>query len=158
MTSLAFGSSNKTGDKVLVQLMKSKLEESNYVAMAFSDDRNMGDDAVFACSRAWTIMDNDNNTWNQIHVFLNEEKNPSPVTLEVYTMEVVDQDSFLNCLFLVPKDLVVKGKLFDLGKGHHILLASGMTKGDELIKHDDKVASKYKFGEPGNETGRYITF
>ena len=57
-----------SGEKLDVKLMKSNLEASNYAAMAFSCDRKMGKDLVFACNPSWENLGS-----KEVRVYVNTE-------------------------------------------------------------------------------------
>ena len=137
-----------SGENIDVKLMHLQYITKDYAAMAFSDDQKMGKDLVFACSSGtgfWEVYA----FWNPMNhtppELLNKElfKNPSGY----YVGEIV------TCKYTLEKDVTVKGTLFDFRKGYHILLARGPAGAATLIKHNDKIASKYKFKY---RTGRYI--
>jgi len=131
--------------------------ESDYIAMAFSDDNKMGKDLVFACNLGWAKKDD-----IKVNMFWNEGKSqPSKLQNERnYTIRsshikslVADgEPPGIDCRFTLEKNVTVKGKQFDFEKGYYILLATGKVKGDQLQKHTDKVASKSKFGNHENQT------
>ena len=151
-----------TGDKVDVQLVKSVSDWEEYVAMAFSDDNKMGKDLVFACSYSWMRA---SSLGIYVNMLWNEGRSqPSMLQEERKVIRnstgngrsIAGAGRLVTCNFTLEKDVTVKGKRFDFEKGHHILLAAGKTNNDTLFKHDNKVASKSKFGKYENQTGTYI--
>ena len=162
-----------SGDKVDVQLTSIISGEFDYVAMAFSDDDQMGKDLVFACNDWWNTkyFINVNMFWNEgrsqpsnLLKEIGDTVGPTPTISSSFQYIIADEKPpFLICTFTLEKEVTIRGKRFDFEEGHHILLATGKTRkdvspfsDDTLIKHDKKVASKSKFGKHENQTGTYI--
>ena len=138
-----------TKENTDVEITKNDPKRS-YVAMAFSDDRLMGKDLVFACSPSWSPENVINVFWNkegQANEKLNDKKdlpkNPS----------VIYKDSLITCKFSLANQLTIKGNKFDLEKGHYILLATGSVNEDTLTYHATKMASTSMFGKNANTEG-----
>ena len=144
-----------SGEKLDAKLMKSNIEESNFVAMAFSADQKMGKDLVFACSPSWMNVEDE-----MVNAFWNKEgTTPSELLNEndylIPKSDVSYSNSFLTCSFTLGTNATVKGTIFDFKKGHYILLATGPAGDAKLNYHGvKKVASKSKFESHGNQKGR----
>jgi len=141
-----------SGEKLDAKLMKSNIEGSNFVAMAFSDDQMMGKDLVFACSPSWMEQEAVKPFWNK------EGKTPSELLNEndyiIPDSDASHSNSFLTCSFTLETNATVKGTIFDFKKGHYILLATGPAGDAKLDYHgESKVASKSKFENYGNQKG-----
>ena len=145
--------------EVHVQLMKTNIEESNYLAMAFSDDKHMGKDVAFVCSPSWESEP-------RVNVFWNEPNKKNSVRTDNFTKIVVPknvsvgfQDSKFTCSFIVDKLFTItplsSKHEFDLEKGYYILLATGPTEERSIKKHTGgKIASNSKFRMKGKIVGK----
>lgn len=124
--------------------------ESEYIAMAFSDTSTMGKDLVFVCSFSWPCKEYCKPYWNENFGGKSERiiDKPWPNSLFRY-----DCARFYNGRFTVMWQLenpvIVKGQEFNFEKGYYLLLASGLLKGDEIQKHTAKSISSVKFGIDG---------
>ena len=145
-----------SGEKLGVKLMKSNIEEPNFVAMAFSDDQKMGKDLVFACSPSWMI----NRMIKSVNAFWNKEGTSDSELLNenddiIQNTNASFSNSVLTSSFTLGSKVTVKGTTFDFKKGHYILLATGPAGDAKLDYHgESKVASKSKFENHGNQKGR----
>lgn len=145
--------------EVHVELMKTNLEESNYVAMAFSEDEYMGKDVAFVCSPSWESEP-------KVNVFWNEPNKKNSVPTENFTeiavpknVSVSFQDSKFTCSFTVDKLFSIAPSSskykFDLEKGYYVLLATGPTEQSRIKKHTGgKISSNSKFGIKGKIVGK----
>lgn len=144
-------------EKVDVELRTNQLEESKYVAVAFSDDQKMGEDLVFVCSPSWIPE-------HKIKVFWNakDDKNSSPLKDHdgvPKDQSVTEKDGHFTCKFSLEKHITVKAenenKEYHFEEGHYILLASGPAEATGIKKHDQgRGPSDKKFGKKGGN----ITF
>ena len=124
----------------------------SYVAIAFSDDRSMGKDLVFACSPSWSPENVINVFWNKEGKKENEKLNDKKELPQ--TPSVSYEDSVITCKFSLANQLTIKGNKFDLKKGHYILLATGSVNEDTLEYHGPtKMASTSMFGRNANSEG-----
>ena len=148
-----------TEEQVDVELTHTNLGESNYVAMAFSDDAKMGKDLVFACNYLWDFL----SLFTGIKVFWNpgnpgttpSERQPDQDRILIGPSSR-DVDGSTVCKFSLNKDVTIQDNKFDLHKGHHILVSTGPGKSTKLEYHNEnKIASTSKFGKDlkhkGNE-------
>ena len=149
MTTLEFYRS--FDDSVDIQLTAAYSNESEYIAMAFSDTSTMGKDLVFACSWSWPHREECKVYWNENFggksELLNDKQKLPRVGCFVY------RNGRFTVEFLLDNHVVVKGQEFDFEKGYYLLLARGLVKGDEIEKHTAKIISSVKFGIDGVRKG-----
>jgi len=129
-----------------VELMNTNIERSNYVAMAFSDDKKHGKDLVFACSPSWTT--------SECGVFWNKEgyenEQLTDKTELIENLRVREKSSSWGVNFSLPNQMTINGYKFDLEKGHYIFLSTGTVNEDKLTRPTKFMASTSKFGKKGN--------
>ena len=139
-----------------VEVTHTNLERSNYVAMAFSDDKNMGKDLVFACSPSWstppTHLDGACGVfWNKEGEKKNEKLKDKEELVEILSKS--DEGSLFTVKFSLPNQVTIDNNKFDLEKGHYILLATGAVNETNLKQHTAKMASTSMFGKEANSEG-----
>ena len=143
-------------ERVYVKLTKTKLYSTQYLAMAFSDDPNMGRDLVFAFSPKWNTMIGTTPRIG-IHVFWTlyaSYRVERELKLRHVLQDISHEsnDSFHTVAFSLDKQIKIRDKTFNLEKGHHILLSTGQTLGNTLTYHtfEGRLASKSKITPKGN--------
>ena len=129
--------------------MHTNIEKSNYVAMAFSDDKNMGKDLVFACNPSW-IPPRCGVYWNKEGKKKNEILNDK---YQLKKLSTIKKNSLFTAKFSLPNQITIDENKFDLEKGHYILLATGPINETNLKHHTAKMASTSKFGKKTNSEG-----
>ena len=139
-----------------VEITHTNLERSNYVAMAFSDDKNMGKDLVFACSPSWSsppthLDDACGVFWNKEGEKKNEKLNDKEELVEILSKS--DEGSLFTVKFSLPNQVTIDKNKFDLEKGHYIFLSTGTVKEEKLTRPTKFMASTSKFGKKGNSEG-----
>ena len=135
-----------------VEITKSSIEKSEYIAMAFSDDKMMGKDLVFACSPSWDQDDRCGVFWNK-EGYKNEKLNDKKELIE--KLSVSEKDSLYTIKFSLPNQLTINENKFDLEKGHYILLSTGPVSENNLTKHTKRIASTSMFGNKTNADGNW---
>ena len=134
-TSCDFVTSLKFSERHLdIELVKNKIEQASYIAIAFSDDQKMGNDLVFACSPSWESKTAIKLFWNQrdyySEILYGQQdliQNPSTTW----------EGSLLTCKLSLDKVVLAKGKRFEFECGYYILLAAGPVNGAKIDQHAD---------------------
>ena len=138
-----YSMSNDVANQMNIQIYKKDSVGNQYVAIAFSDDHDMGDDLVFSCSEQGV-----NAGWN-----LRYSGPPSHLEgITILNESIATKDGHITCSFSLDEQLnfnilgaqtFTGDPTFDFGKDYFLFLASGpITNQDELGKHTDKVASE----------------
>ena len=118
--------------------------------MAFSDDKMMGKDLVFACSPSWDQDDRCGVFWNK-EGYENEKSSDKKELIE--QLSGSEDDSVFTTKFTLPNQITIKENKFDLEKGHYILLSTGPVDKTNLKHHTTKMASTSMFGKKANSEG-----
>ena len=132
-----------------VEIMYMNIERSNYVAMAFSDDKNHGKDLVFACSPSWATSVC-GVYWNK-EGYENEKLTDKKKLIE--NLRVREESSSWGVKFSLPNQITINEYKFDLEKGHYIFLSTGTVNEYKLTAPTKIMASTSKFGKKGNSEG-----
>ena len=131
MSTYSFDTSKK---QVSIQLYKKNMEINDYVAMAFSNDKNMGEDLVFSCTNAASPV---RIGWNK------GRSGPSalPKGVEIQSTSYVNDKEDFICNFVLNETIkfVVPGShqnevgqnevIFDLGEEDYFILLADGPKG-----------------------------
>ena len=137
-------------EKLDVQLFKNQLHKPNYVAMAFSDDRYMGEDLAFVCSPSWGTEPRVKVFWNAKgvkHSDLLKDNDDLPIN-----PSITEEDSQITCLFSLEKQVTIKTdretREYNFEEGRYILLATGPAEENAVKYHtEERIASSEKFGK-----------
>ena len=135
-------------EKIDIEVLKQQLEGSDYVAMAFSEDRNMGDDLAFVCSPSW-------NSASGVKVFWNQRSHNSKFLEDngniAQNPSINHTNGLITCAFSLGKLITIQmpseSREFDLEREHYLLLATGAVEGTGITHHNARIASKDKFGK-----------
>ena len=131
-----------TDNKYNFELSKSKMDEKKYVALGFSNDRQMGDDLVFSCSSS--VSDQVKVGWNE------GQSGPTPLINKINVLEssTSDINGTFVCKFTLEEEMIFNKPgssdkvTFHLGEKYYVLLAYGPTSGDNPGYHESRIPSE----------------
>ncbi|XP_055328941.1 ferric-chelate reductase 1-like [Paramacrobiotus metropolitanus] len=109
---------------------KGHLNRNRWLALGFSEDENMGRDAVIHCIQNGTFTEAQL-TYNPEH--LNIQGLPQA---PVHVTEATVEDDVLHCALDLDKKFIVQEQEFDLHNSHHLLFSTGPVKAGQIMKHD----------------------